>query len=558
MTDLTSGYVRHVAMLTKLLIGIYLLSVVNGKSVSLPQTASESTVVEKIIKERCKFSSSAGSLTFPPANLQIPDKCSKLSLSSQQAPDDLSSNIDYFLCVALLDSTERLCHITKGNLDFAKRVSEALTDSLQSMMTDDGDDTFCKEMNIIDPDAKYPPAKVLYDRIRQKQSYCAAICVGMGDKETAQREPICKSIQFAHQQIHAAIELQTNFNNQGGLIKEREENPVDTKAVRTPGSNLKQPVLDESQAPVVSQTSQRANAQGTPDESRMASNTDAGSNSKPSEVQSSIRNLPANPVALHAVEAAQAVQPVQAVQAVDPDPKLSATSPSKNDNIKVTDKKVPVLPAETNENIPALPAETNENEKASGSLAADKTELDSPNLAQKSEEHTEDLKVDGNQNRNDPAEADEIPPQTEDNDGQDDLLKQEPFDGEDDESMLGNGALEANRDAAEKPPPIEKKVPSAPLLSSQQKTPQASMMGNFEEAEDSHFFAYFMSLSGLCILSYLVYHNKRKIIAMAVEGKKSRNTGRRRPNSASYHKLDSNLEEAMSSNLASTNSYVIY
>lgn len=45
---------------------------------------------------------------------------------------------------------------------------------------------------------------------------------------------------------------------------------------------------------------------------------------------------------------------------------------------------------------------------------------------------------------------------------------------------------------------------------------------------------------------------------MAVEGKKGRNTGRRRPNSASYHKLDSNLEEAMSSNFASTNSYVIY
>lgn len=286
MTDLTSVCVRHVAMLTKFLVTIHLLCVANGKSIPAPHTASEMTLLDKINKERC---------VFPPANLQLPDKCSELSLSSQVSYD--INNIEFYLCVALLDSTERLCHLTKGNLVFGKRVSNALNDSLQTMMTG-GDDTLCKEMNIIDVDAKYEKAKLIYSKM--KKHYCTSICIGVEESETAQREPICKSIQFAHQQIHAATELQNELNNQGNFLeaipanfkcllnqsaiifpgrsfKEREEIPAEkAEAPKTSEDNPKSPVPDKSPAPAAPQTSQRVNVQSIPDESRTASNTDAG------------------------------------------------------------------------------------------------------------------------------------------------------------------------------------------------------------------------------------------------------------------------------------------
>lgn len=85
--------------------------------------------------------------------------------------------------------------------------------------------------------------------------------------------------------------------------------------------------------------------------------------------------------------------------------------------------------------------------------------------------------------------------------------------------------------------------------------------------DDSYFFTYFMMLCVVFIFAYVGYHNKQKIIAIVVEGRRGssgggrggRSRGGRRPNSANYHKLDSNLEEAVSSNTPNKNtSKVIY
>lgn len=85
--------------------------------------------------------------------------------------------------------------------------------------------------------------------------------------------------------------------------------------------------------------------------------------------------------------------------------------------------------------------------------------------------------------------------------------------------------------------------------------------------DDSYFFTYFMMLCVVFIFAYVGYHNKQKIIAIVVEGRRGssgggrggRSRGGRRPNSANYQKLDSNLEEAVSSNTPSKNSSkVIY
>lgn len=76
---------------------------------------------------------------------------------------------------------------------------------------------------------------------------------------------------------------------------------------------------------------------------------------------------------------------------------------------------------------------------------------------------------------------------------------------------------------------------------------------------ESYFFTYFMVICILFILGYVGYHNRLKVFALLLEGKRGKRQYRgRRPNSANYHKLDTNLEEAISSNVTKTPTNVIF
>ncbi|XP_011497938.1 PREDICTED: trans-Golgi network integral membrane protein TGN38-like [Ceratosolen solmsi marchali] len=82
-----------------------------------------------------------------------------------------------------------------------------------------------------------------------------------------------------------------------------------------------------------------------------------------------------------------------------------------------------------------------------------------------------------------------------------------------------------------------------------------------KEEDESHFFTYFSIITLICIGLYIGYHNKQKILAMVLEGRRSRrgrSGSRRRPSTANYHKLDCNLEEAVTSQCNSNVTHIIY
>lgn len=87
----------------------------------------------------------------------------------------------------------------------------------------------------------------------------------------------------------------------------------------------------------------------------------------------------------------------------------------------------------------------------------------------------------------------------------------------------------------------------------------------FFAQDDSNFFSYFLFMMFVCILCYVAYHNKSKLLALVLEGRRT-NSGRGgfnkgRKHTAAYRKLDSNLEEAITSNATASSrstSQIIY
>uniref|UniRef100_A0A8D9FHA3 Trans-Golgi network integral membrane protein TGN38 n=1 Tax=Cacopsylla melanoneura TaxID=428564 RepID=A0A8D9FHA3_9HEMI len=66
----------------------------------------------------------------------------------------------------------------------------------------------------------------------------------------------------------------------------------------------------------------------------------------------------------------------------------------------------------------------------------------------------------------------------------------------------------------------------------------------FVEAEDSHFFSYFLLMFVVCIVMYLVLCNKRKLLALALEGRHGAGGRRNRTRRGTYSRVKTGFDES--------------
>jgi len=127
------------------------------------------------------------------------------------------------------------------------------------------------------------------------------------------------------------------------------------------------------------------------------------------------------------------------------------------------------------------------------------------------------------------------------------------YDGDDDDDVMdpiNNRDNNRNAVAESNVQLPEQTKQEVPVEEEEEKEKDKIEIVNFEEEPDSYFFTYLCILMFLCILLYVLFHNKQKLLALLVEGRRGsrRNRERSRGGSkAAYSKLDCNLEEAIMS-----------
>lgn len=151
-----------------------------------------------------------------------------------------------------------------------------------------------------------------------------------------------------------------------------------------------------------------------------------------------------------------------------------------------------------------------------------------------------------------------------DGEGKEAVLQEDAAKGPNPGHIQGESEV-VGSDSAKKEVAVDENEKAAPEVDKDAKDSQ-TMETSFEKhmgsgASDppqTNFFSYFIVLAIISIIAYLVFHNKKKILGLIVEGRSGRQAGRRRSGGREYRKLDSNVEDMMENGRDTSMRQVIY
>lgn len=153
----------------------------------------------------------------------------------------------------------------------------------------------------------------------------------------------------------------------------------------------------------------------------------------------------------------------------------------------------------------------------------------------------------------------DIPPINAVSKGNEDEQGQEVMQAVDTDNMSDNDNINDNEDQLEQTE-FDKPVISKSYDRNDESITVRNQAKPFVDApKGSYLFTYLLCGMAICVLGYIVAHNKNKLLAFILEGRRaSAGRGARKRHTASYRRLNSNIEEAITSADRTNFSQVIY
>jgi len=217
-------------------------------------------------------------------------------------------------------------------------------------------------------------------------------------------------------------------------------------------------------------------------------------------------------------------------------PVMKKTPSAKVDAVPKT--KVEEVPETKNKEVPGTEEKKKESEPKSGDIDPAEEETEVTEEDEKSKEISKDEEKD----KGGDIDAEKLVGVEE---------KDKDKDNDDDDAVVENDPVEDDTESKVEPvlPDTQNNIVETKY--------ENNMKSGPEMGEQSSFFGYFILLSIVAIIAYLVFHNKQKILALVLEGRR-RQGSRRRSGGREYRKLDSNLEDTMDHGKETSLRQVIY
>lgn len=496
-------------------------------------------------------------------------------------------DFDMILCMNSYDAALRICE--KHNTDVLKNLQKAMEQEKEETGS-----VFCNRMKSVLVESSFPQTKewvsLLIKQFSNGDDNCKRECV-----QPNSINPLCKFVLFANslslqfeknKSSSPAITTDKTVSTNQEILPNLIPNAVSAKSHRTKFDNVKKAdhvsPVNNTHAQVAALRSSQKTETNTSDVDTIVKNknsatqsselTDKKINQKNVEQDQSLINKTIVPV-----EESKVIPTIKSVLMGEVNENKG--SQSENEATKETSSSNSIMQQTSSNNKKQEPVPQNNNRSQNSTTQdittvpsqlsdTDKSKLESVIPSTSSTELPKPEKGEDVQTKSKPVDVDMS--KTQGTDGEDGTLLYDPSQDAGVESSIAESPTESSEmqdtdvgigldDEDQDITQHDAETTDAEL--GKDKGPiggSDNVFGDqFVNAEDSHFFAYFMTMVVLCIIGYLVFHNKQKILALALEGRARRGT-RRRPNTSGYRKLDSNLEEAVTSACSTSVTHVIY